>query len=34
MIDENGDTTSLNGDQRRTTQLNIEKSLEILRTLY
>jgi DNA repair exonuclease SbcCD ATPase subunit len=25
MIDENGDTTSLNGDQRRTTQLNIRK---------
>ena len=25
MVDENGDTTSLNGDQRRTTQLNIRK---------
>ena len=25
MVDENGDTTSLNGDQRRTTQLNIKK---------
>ena len=25
MVDENGETTSLNGDQRRTTQLNIRK---------
>ena len=25
MTDENGETTSLNGDQRRTTQLNIRK---------
>src|SRR6056300_916663 len=25
MVDQNGDTTSLNGDQRRTTQLNIRK---------